>query len=229
LDKVIINGIFVDNKCIRFVKDVKNLGFHLDETLSYDKQVNELVKSCFLSVKRISSIKHFLGYEEKRILISSLVLSKIDYCNSMYFGINSHNMRKLQSVQNSAARLIFGSKTHSSLSPLFDKLHWLTIKNRIIFKISTYVHKCLYGNAPDDLMALLQPTDTFIRTGKLKSVNKPESLIGCKAFSVVAPKVWNSLSLQLRQETMLVNFKKLLKTYLFKNSSCTHYDNLLHP
>ena len=229
LDNIIINGIFVSNKCIRFVKDVKNLGFHLDDKLSYDKQINELVKSCFLSVRNISSIKQFLGYEEKRILISSFVLSKIDYCNAMYFGLNSHNMRKLQSVQNSAARLVFGSRTYSSLSPLFEKLHWLPIKNRIIFKISIYVHKCLYGNAPDDMMELIQPSDTFIRTAKLKSVIKPETAIGCKAFAVVAPKVWNSLSLQLRQETILVNFKKQLKTYLFKDSSCTHYENILHP
>ena len=86
LDRITIHGHLMNNGCLRFIDDVKNLGFYLDSTLSYDYQVNEIVKSCFMSIKTISSIKHFLGYEQKRMLVSSLILSKLDYCNSMYFG-----------------------------------------------------------------------------------------------------------------------------------------------
>ena len=118
LNNIEINGTFLDNKCIRFVSNVKNLGFYLDSTLSCDYQVNEVVKSCFMSIKSISSIKHFLGYEQKRMLASSLILSKLDYCNSIYFGTHSNNLRKLQSVQNSAARLIFGSQTNHPSSTI---------------------------------------------------------------------------------------------------------------
>ena len=228
LDRITIHGHLMNNGCLRFIDDVKNLGFYLDSTLSYDYQVNEIVKSCFMSIKTISSIKHFLGYEQKRMLVSSLILSKLDYCNSMYFGTHSDNLRKLQSVQNSAARLIFGCQVNDSLTVLFDKLHWLPIRNRIIFKLCVNVHKCLYHIAPEELMSLLYPADSFIRTAKLKFTFTPQSVFGFKAFSVCAPKAWNYLPYNLRCELDLSTFKKSLKTFLFPDSSYTLYNSILH-
>ena len=228
LARITINGYLLSNGCIRFISNVKNLGFYLDKTLSCDTQINEIVKSCFMSIKSISSIKHFLGYEQNRMLASSLILSKLDYCNSVYFGTHSDNLRKLQSVQNSAARLIFGPQVNDPLSVLFDKLHWLPIRNRIIFKICVYVHKCLYHVAPDELMSLLHPADSFIRTAKLKSTFTPQTMFGFKAFSVSAPKAWNSLTFDLRSEWDLTKFKKSLKTFLYPDSSSTLYNSILH-
>ena len=163
------------------------------------------------------------------MLASSLILSKLDYCNSIYFGTHSDNLRKLQSVQNSAARLIFGPHMNDPIPVLFDKLHWLPIRNRIIFKICVYVHKCLYHVAPDELMSLLHPADSFIRTAKLKSTFTPQTMFGFKAFSVSAPKAWNSLTLDLRSEWDLTKFKKSLKTFLYPDSSSTLYNSILHP
>ena len=228
LNKITINGTFLNNGCIRFVNNVKNLGFYLDSTLSYDYQVNQVVRSCFMSVKNISRIKHFLGYEQKRMVISSLVLSKLDYCNCMYIGSHSNNLRKLQSVQNSAARLIFGCQNSASLPSLFNKLHWLPIKNRLIFKLCLYVHKCLYHSAPEDLMSLINTGDSFIRTGKLLYTYTPQTMYGTKAFSVCAPKAWNSMPINLRFEPDLPNFKKCLKTFLFTDTSFTIYNSIVH-
>ena len=182
-----------------------------------------------MSIKSISSIKHFLGYEQKRMLASSLILSKLDYCNSIYFGTHSNNLRKLQSVQNSAARLIFGSQTNHPYPVLFNKLHWLPIKNRIIFKICVQVHKSLYHIAPEDLMSILHPSDSFIRTAKLKFTFTPKHCYGFKAFSVCAPKAWNYLPYILRCELNLTAFKKHLKTELFPDSSFSLYNSILHP
>ena len=229
LSQITINGVFLKNDCIRFVDNVKNLGFYLDNYLSCDKQVNEVVKSCFMTIRNISSIKHFLGYDQKRMLVSSLVLSKLDYCNSMYIGTHSNNLRKLQSVQNSAARLIFGCQSNASISFMFNELHWLPLKNRILYKHCLYVHKCLYQEAPYDLMSSLHTADSFIRTAKLKSTYTPQSMYGNKAFSVCAPRAWNSMPYNLRVESNILKFKKLLKTWLYTDVSSTFYNNVLHP
>ena len=229
LDKITINGIFLNNNCVRFVNNVKNLGFYLDSALTLDRQINEVSKSCFLSIKNISCIKHFLDYEQKRMLISSLVLSKMDYCNSMYIGTSSYNIRKLQSIQNSAARLVFGFQNNNSNLSMLNKLHWLPVKNRIMFKICVYVHKCLYEDAPVEMMNLLHPADSFIRTAKLKFTYTPDTAIGCKAFSVCAPKVWNLLPTFLRREMNLIKFKAQLKTFLFTDTVSTFYNGVLNP
>ena len=172
------------------------------------------------------SITVILSYQ---LVKFSLILSKLDYCNSMYVGTHANNLRKLQSVQNSAARLIFGSQTNHSYQVLFSKLHWLPIKNRIIFKICMQVHKCLYHIAPEDLMLILHPSDSFIRTAKLRFTYTPQRCHGFKAFSVCAPKAWNALPYTLRCEINLSTFKTLLKTELFRDSFSTLYYSILHP
>ena len=78
-----INGFFLGNSCIRFCDTVRNLGFTLDSHLTLEQQVKECVSSVFASIKSIARIKH-LTRNEVTILVSSLILSKLDYCNSLY-------------------------------------------------------------------------------------------------------------------------------------------------
>ena len=114
-------------------------------------------------------VKKFLTYDDLKLLACALVLSHIDYCNVLYYHISSHNIRMLQSVQNSAARLVSGVNRFDQIDNdnLFQKLHWLKVNERIEYKILTIVHKCLYGNAPSDLSSLLLPSQSD-RTKMLK-------------------------------------------------------------
>ena len=96
-----INGFFLGNSCIRFCDTVRNLGFTLDSHLTLEQQVKECVSSVFASIKSIARIKHLLTRNEVTILVSSLILSKLDYCNSLYYDIlvallqNNCNMHKI--------------------------------------------------------------------------------------------------------------------------------------
>ena len=105
-ETVMIHGTFIENKCIRFVTSAKNLGVILDEELSFKDQVTAVVKSCNFQIRKLRKIKSFLTYEHLRTLVSACIFSKIDYCNSLYFGIDSSLIKKLQTVQNSSVRLI---------------------------------------------------------------------------------------------------------------------------
>ena len=98
-ESLVINGTFI--ACLRFSNIVENLGVKLDSELSFSQQINKCVSSAFSSIKTISRLKSFLTLNDKRTLTTSLVLSKIDYCNSLYYGINSDLIRRLQYVQNS--------------------------------------------------------------------------------------------------------------------------------
>ena len=101
-----INGIFLGSKCIRFPNNVKNLGVLLDNKLSFKPQVNQCVQSCFMSIRKISSVKCFLGQDHRKVLITSLVLSQLDYCNAILYNINSETMRRMQAVQNCAVNVL---------------------------------------------------------------------------------------------------------------------------
>ena len=210
-----INGLFIGLKCIRFPNNVKNLGVLLDNQLSFKAQVNQCVQSCFATIRKISSVKCFLGQNHRKVLVTSLVLSQLDYCNGILYNINSDILKRMQTVQNCAAKLIYNRRKYDSgLSSLFSSLHWLRIKERIAFKIMLIVHKCLYCKSPVYLNNILSITDNFIRTGNLITI-KTNYASSQGAFSVCAPHLWNKLPLNIKFETSTVQFKRKLKTFLF--------------
>ena len=212
-----IKGVFIENDktCVRFRNVVKNLGVFLDAGMTFSEQINKTVSSSFSSIRTISRIKSFLTTKEKCTLLTSLVLSKIDYCNSLYYGVNSSLLNKLQVVQNSAARLVFNKRKYDHSSSLLYELHWLPVKDRIAYKINLLVHKALYQPSPTDIQGLIEIHST--RTFNLTSFYRSNSAHGDRTFVVYAPKLWNTLPLHLKAETSLDIFKSNLKTFFFQH------------
>jgi len=54
-------------------------------------------------------------------------------------------MNRLQSVQNAAARLVTGTRRSDHISPVLRQLHWLPVRQRVYFKVATFVHQSLSG------------------------------------------------------------------------------------
>ena len=217
LSLIHIHGTFIDDGCIRFVDCAKNLGVWLDANLNFKCQVNKVVSSCFKILREISKIKSFLPRESLCTLVTALILSKLDYCNALYFNIGSNEINKLQAVQNSAIRLVFGRFKYdrAPISHLFKEIHWLKIKERIVFKICLIVHKCIWGIAPESLKSLIVISNP--RTFKLVE-KKFCNVFGERAFSRSGPKLWNNLPLNIHLEDDTDKFKKLLKSYLITDS-----------
>ena len=210
--EVVIGGMFLDKNCIRFVDSAKNLGVILDTELSFDIQINKVVKSCFNIIRKISSIKHFLSSTHLKSLVCSYIFSKIDYCNSLYYGLNSTAIKKLQHVQNCAARLVKKQGISLSLDDTFLEFHWLKVRERILFKLLLFVHKCLRQKAPESLGRLLNYAESE-RSMKLRET-KVKTKYGDRAFSHSGPKLWNLLPQYVRSQDDTGVFKKTLKSFL---------------
>ncbi len=208
-----IGGVFLNGSdtCIRFVECAKNLGVNLDNELTVDSHINKVVRSCFMMIRKLSSIKPFLSIMQLKSLVCTKIFLLLDYCNSLYYGLNSATIMKLQRVQNAAARLI-RSKGSMSLDDVFIKCHWLRVRERILFKLLLTVHKCLNHRAPESLCELLEYGESD-RTQKLQE-RKSKSKYGDRAFSHAGPKVWNHLPKDIRAQDNTDKFKKMLKTYL---------------
>ena len=146
--------------------------------------------------------------------------SKLDYCNSLYSGLPSASLSRLQSVQNSLARLVFPSvKRSDHITPTLKKLHWLPIPQRITFKIALLTFKALSCHQPSYLCELIvpyQPT-RHLRSADQRLLTVPDikSSLGRRSFSFSAPSIWNSLPLSLRSCDSVSSFRKQLKTHLF--------------
>lgn len=156
-------------------------------------------------------------------LVHAFVISQLDYGNSLLAGLPDVRLDGLRRVQNSAARLITGARKFESITPHLRSLHWLPIRQRIDFKIAVLVHRCLHGSAPSYLAELIIPycPPRALRSASLYQLYVPASRLksyGNRAFSVFAPRLWNSLPLSIRSAQSLGQFRSLLKTHLFSTA-----------
>ena len=169
----------------------------------------------------ISRIRKMLTEDACSHAIRSLVLSRLDYCNSLLMDVNVSDIERLQRVQNRAARVIMHAQKYDHATPLLNKLHWLPVKKRIMFKVALMVYKCVHNLAPDYLSSLLhtpQETRYNLRSrvdNTLLHVPRVSSKKGEQSFDFSGPTVWNSLPNNVRSCTSVESFKRNLKTYLF--------------
>ena len=149
----------------------------------------------------------------------AFVTSKLEYCNSLLYGCGKTHLRKLQYVQNAAARIVTQTRKFNHITPVLSDLHWLPVSYCIVFKILLLVFKSFNNLSPSYLADRLsyQSHSWNLRSAFKQLLEQPRSFkktYGDMAFSVCAPKLWNSLALDLRKSPSLTGFKKGLKTSL---------------
>ena len=158
---------------------------------------------------------------EKKIA-SSFILSRIDYCNSLYINLPAYQIQRIQRLQNYIARILLKKSRYEHATPLLLELHWLPVKSRIDYKIATLIFKCLDKSAPTYLMQLIQLHEPVLnlRSGNKKLLVEKTAhykSVGERSFYFYGPKLWNSLPLDIRKIENFDIFKRHLKTYLFHN------------
>ena len=126
---------------IPFSDSVRNLAFILDSELSMKKHVIKICQTVDFELKRISSIRRFLTEDTTKTLVTSYILSRLDYCNCLLVGTPNSVILPLQKIQNFAARLFLLAPHHHHSTPLLEKLHWLPISERIKYS-RLYVFQC---------------------------------------------------------------------------------------
>ncbi|KAI4896979.1 hypothetical protein NFI96_002572 [Prochilodus magdalenae] len=122
------------NSLITPTEDARSLGVILDGQLSFSAHIAKLTRSCRFLLYSIRRIRSFLSQEATQLLVQSLVISRLDYCNSLLAGLPLRAIRPLQLIQNAAVRLIFNLPKFTHVTPLLRSLHWLPVIAHIRFK-----------------------------------------------------------------------------------------------
>ena len=148
-------SINLEGSDIKFANTVRNLGVCLDPTLSFQQQISSVCRICYLELRRISAIRHYLSEDVTKKLLCAFVLSRLDYCNLLLAGCPKYLLSKLQKVQNNAARLISRTTRSAHVTPMLHFLHLLSIEQRIQYKLSLLCFKVISHQAPIYLSELL--------------------------------------------------------------------------
>jgi len=151
-----------------------------------------------------------------------MVMTRLNYCNSLLAGLPYSTLEPLQRVQNCAARLILNLRQRDHVTPALQQLHWLPIRARVQFKLCTLMYDIHNSRCPaylSDAVRSVAATSTRegLRSAATTNYVTPRlrSKFGERAFSHAGPAAWNRLPETIRHARTQAHFKKLLKTFLF--------------
>ena len=202
---------------------MKNLGLTLDCHLTKNAHVSNIAQTCYFELHRLAFIRRFFTSSATATLVSTLVLSRIDYCNSLLFGFTHDVTSHLQQIQNYATRAILRLPKSSSITTHLKSLHWLPVKVRSTYKIASLCYHCHSNTAPSYVADMLQKMPSHTHNTRSSSytmplLNRPahsKATLGDHSFSFASSSVWNSIPNDLRCDPSLSSFKSCMKTYLF--------------
>jgi len=124
-------AVCVGGVSVHAVSSLRNLGVTMDSTMSMHAQIQSVKNIMFHHLRTISSIRRFLDKDTCVKAVLSLVMSRVDYCNSLLVGQSVAALRGLQLAQNYAARLVMGLRRRDHVTPALRALHWLPIHQRV--------------------------------------------------------------------------------------------------
>ena len=113
-------------------------------------------KLAFYHLRNFSLIRKYLNLTAAKTIVHALVCSRTDANNALYYGLPMVQIKKLQKIQNAAARVILRRRKYDHVTPALEKLHWLPVQYRIFYKILIITYKALHGQAPSYLSTLLR-------------------------------------------------------------------------
>ena len=158
-------------------------------------------------------------------LAHSLILTQVDYCSSLWIGLPKYLLRKIQSILNRTARLIYSAPPGTPTTALLIELHWLPIRARIEYKLCLLTHKILKFGEPKYLADLLSFRTNDLNVA-LRSADDPSCLdepravqersFAARSFSYTAPRLYNRLLQHIKMSGTLDTVKRQLKTFLCK-------------
>ena len=219
-----LDHIKIGESSISPSETVRNLGVIIDSNYTMVSHINHKVQESFLKIRELSYYRRYLTDESSKTAAHAYVTSRLDHCNSLLYGLPKELSKKLQSVMNTAARLVTRTRKFDHITPVLQDLHWLPIVSRSKFKILLLVYKCLYGLVPSCLSKRLSlKPNRGLRSDDKLVLNVPTTKLktktyGDRCFSIAGPNLWNQLPSHIRLSKSIDVFKRSLKTHLFKDA-----------
>ena len=224
LNKIKDIKIRISDNIIEPTDFIRNIGAYFDSKLKGTLHMNRLSSTIYRSIKGITRIRHFLNVNTTKTLIQSLVLSKLDYCNSILLEAPKYNLDKLQHLQNMTCRIILKLHKYKHITDHLMSIHWLRVNEWLTYKIAVLVYKCINGSAPEYLAELVVKNHhrilhlTYRR--RLPVILARTSQVFRSSFAMMGPGIWNELPSNCTEAPTFQSFKTQLKTYLFRK--CYH-------
>ena len=197
----------------------KDLGIYIDQSLTYNDHVTKTASNCVHKLIQINRIKHLLDRKTLILLMNCFVFSKLLYCSTVWLNTSRSNIKKLQLVQNFAARIVLGLQKFDHISQGIRSLNWLSVCDRLYLNDAIMIFKCIHNLVPHYLAEkFIFRSQTNIRNTRQSNhlnILRCRLATGQRSFSYCGAKLWNNLSDDLKNVNSVEAFKlKLTKQLL---------------
>ena len=141
---------------------------------------------------------HYLVKVKSRVA-TSIVHSKLDYCNLLYYNLPQSQIKRHQNIHNSLTRAVTRTSTSSHVTHVLKSLQWLKINERIKYKLMSLTYKVLTTNQPQYLHNLIsvQPRHN-LRSSSMVTLARPPTRSSLKltnrSFRYAVPCLWRASS-----------------------------------
>ena len=195
----------------------RDLGVQVDATLSYNEHVTNITSTCMASLCQINRIKHLLDSRTLENVITSLVFSKLYFCSTVWANTSKTNVRKLQKIQNFAARILTGTRKYEHITPVLNNLRWLSVPAMLALYDAILTFKCLRGLAPNYLSSRFNTRASVhgrnTRNKNMLDIPAFNTAAGQRSFTYRTVKCWNMLPEEITKCESLHSFKSKIKSH----------------
>ncbi|KAI0235626.1 hypothetical protein LSAT2_013862 [Lamellibrachia satsuma] len=184
---------------------IRDIGFVFDDTMSPAAQIRRVCHVAYCHIRGIATIRKCLSTIACKTIIHALVMPLLDFGNAMLYGLPTTQLRQLQMIQNSAARLITGTHRRDHITPVLFSLHWLPVSQRIEFKLLLFVFRAVHRSSLPSVSVIASDfihTHPNTETADQHLLTIPRYHLeryGRRAFSVAGPTLWDALPPAVRQ------------------------------
>ena len=204
-------------------QNVKNLGVHMDNFLTFNVHIDELQKKVTGTLLFINRVSDQFSFECRVMVVQSLVLSVLNYCLKVWGSVNKTQMGRVCKIQNFAAKVAAGgARKYDHVTPIYDQLKWLRMGQKYIFEVCLLIFRIRNRYIPDwifNLPTVAQIRGESINTRSLNTLYVPRTNtdIGARALNIIGPKLWNQLPQNIRCSQTISSFKSSLMKFLLKD------------
>ncbi len=223
-----MSNIYVNGQKINIVTEIKYLGVHLDQTLSFKKHIKRMCNCIKYNISTFRHIRNSLTIEASFMYFNAMISSHITYCLSCWSQANETTLKPLRSVYNQALKVLDRKAPHYHHCNILSKYKILSFDSLIRYTNLRTVFKIINNIAPPSMKKIIKLySEQTSRTSRSTAhrncaVPKRFSAFAQTAFSFKTIKQWNQLPERLKLSVDLNNFSRNLKKYILDNQLCQH-------
>ena len=148
LEQAVCQRVTIAGRHSQFLKLRLEPRRHYRQSVKHVRPSFITLSGVLFQLRQLRQVRSSLTSHTIKTLVHAFISSRLDYSNSLLYGADDGLLKKLQAVQNAAARVTTETRKFDHITPVLRELHWLPVRKRIVYKLAVMVYKCLHGMAP---------------------------------------------------------------------------------